>query len=108
MLTSPDLQVPEGFSIVPDHRGYANLGTGQYVINNSASGQPAELIVSIATEQEKLNREIGEVRANPEGHVLLPELMCVRIRFASVAGLDALEGQLRALREEHFPETIKE
>jgi hypothetical protein len=95
--------VPEGRALVPDYRGYARLGTGQYVLNNSANdGEEPELIISIATEEEKAGRTVGEMRDNPPGRMLQPEEMCVRIRFASVAGLDALENQLRLLREECF------
>lgn len=94
--------VPEGYAIVPDYRGYAHLGIGQYVLNYSGE-KPAELIISVATDAEKAGRAIGELRDNPDGHVLQPEHMCVRIRFENTAGLDALEQQLRFLREEHFP-----
>lgn len=86
----------------PDFRGYAHLGTGQYLLNNSAKGDPAELIISIATEKEKAGRVVGDHRDNPPGSQLQPDAMAVRIRFATVAGLDALEAQLRFLREEHF------
>lgn len=95
--------VPEGFVIAPDYRGYAHLGTGQYLLNNSGpDGEEPELIISIATEEEKAGRTVGDSRDNPEGQMIQPEVMCVRIRFANVAGLDALEKQLRMLREECF------
>jgi hypothetical protein len=42
------------------------------------------------------------LRDNVPGAVIQPDVMAVRIRFESVAGLDALEQQLRFLREEHF------
>lgn len=91
----------------PAFRGYAELGAGQYLLNNSAKGEPVELIISIATEEEKAGRVVGDHRDNPDGHILQPEAMAVRLRFASVAGLDALESQLRMLREEHFPESVR-
>lgn len=96
--------VAEGFDIKAC-RGYAHLGIGAYVLNNSNVQEPAELIISIATEGEKAGRAVGEDRANPEGHVLQPEDMVVRLRFENAAGLDALEKQLRFLREEHFQGT---
>lgn len=99
------MTIPDGFALVPHYRGYARLGTGQYILNNSAPHDPAELIISVATEQEKVGRVVGDSRDNPPGKVLQPEAMAVRLRFATVAGLDALEQQLRFLREEHFPST---
>lgn len=87
---------------IAECRGYAHLGIGAYVINHSAAPHPAELIISIATEDEKRGRAIGEERPNPEGYAMQPEMMVVRLRFENAAGLDALERQLRYLREEHF------
>ena len=91
---------------VPDFRGYAHLGTGQYVINHSPAGNPAELIISVATDEEKAGRVVGDTQNNPDGVLLRPEMMAVRLRFSSVAGLDALEGQLKLLREVHFSDHI--
>lgn len=85
----------------PDYRGYANLGIGQYVLNHSAAGEPPEVIISIATEEEKAGRAIGEERDNPPGHMLQPDAMAVRLRFASPAGLAALENEIRKMRETH-------
>jgi hypothetical protein len=93
----------EGKSLVPDYRGYANLGTGQYALNNSDAGEPAELIISIATEEEKQGRQIGDSIPNLAGAIIQPEQMAIRIRFHSVQGLEALEKQLAAVRAEHFP-----
>jgi hypothetical protein len=91
--------------LAPHFRGFAALGTGQYVINHSAD-LPAELIISIATEAEKAGRTVGDERDNPPGGMLQPDVMAIRIEFTTVAGLDALENQLRYLREVHFPESI--
>jgi hypothetical protein len=83
-------------------RGYAHLGTGAYLLNHSDAPEPAELIISIATEEEKAGRVIGDERMNPKNYVIQPDVMVVRLRFENVAGLDALENQLRKLRAEHF------
>jgi hypothetical protein len=92
--------VAEGFAIVPDYRGYAHLGIGQYLLNSNS--EFPELVISIATSAEKEGRTVGDLIDNPPGHLIRPEDMCVRIRFENVAGLDALEQQLRFVREEHF------
>jgi len=93
----------EGFVLAPHFRGYAHLGIGAYLINHSAAGNPAELVISIATEEEKAGRVVGDERPNPDGNEIQPEVIAVRLRFENVAGLDALEQQLRHLRAEHFP-----
>ena len=87
---------------VPEFRGYAHLGTGQYLLNHTKAGEEAELIISIATEEEKDGRIVGDERDNAPDAILHPEAMCVRLRFANVAGLDAPEAQLRHLRKVHF------
>lgn len=94
--------VPENHVIAPHFRGYALLGIGAYLINHTAAHEPAELCVSIATEEEKAGRVVGDLRDNVPGALIQPEVIAVRIGFDNVAGLDALEQQLRLLREEHF------
>lgn len=94
--------IPEGMALVPDYRGYAHLGTGQYVINHSRAGEPAELVISVATEEEKAGRAVGDSRDNAPDALLQPEAMAVRLRFSTVAGLDALENQLALVRSVHF------
>lgn len=92
----------------PDYRGYAHLGTGQYLLHSSAVGEPAELVISVATEEEKAGRVVGDRIANgPNPAPIQPEAMAVRLRFSSVAGLDTLEAQLLELRKDHFPGTIR-
>lgn len=91
-----------------DCRGYAHLGIGAYLINHSAAGEPAELCISIATEEEKVGRVVSDSRDNSPGSLIQPETMAVRLRFENAAGLDALEHQLRLLREVHFPTTPAE
>lgn len=94
--------VPEGMVLAPDYRGYARLGLGMYLLNHSDAGDPAELIVSIVSEEEAAGRTVGDLKDNAPGTVLQPEQMAVRLRFENVAGLDALEQQLRLLRDLHF------
>lgn len=94
--------VPPGYVLVPDYKGYANLGAGQYLLNISGADGPPELIISIASDEEKAGRTVGDWRENPPGTVIQPEQIAVRLRFASEAGLAALEQQLRRLREERF------
>ena len=92
---------------VPDFRGYAALGTGQYLLNACPATEdlPAELVISIATEEEKAGRVIGDLKVVEPGTEIDPSSMAVRLAFFSVSGLDALEQQLRILREESFPNT---
>jgi hypothetical protein len=94
-------QVPEGMVIAPHYRGYANLGTGQYVLNHSKAGEPMEFVISVATEAEKAGRVVGDERDNEPDALLQPEAMAVRIAFASLAGLEALENQIRKMKLEH-------
>jgi hypothetical protein len=94
--------VPPGYALVPDYRGYANLGTGQYLLNISSADDPPELIISIASESEKAGRTVGDLQGNPPGTVIEPEQMAIRLGFATEAGLSALEQHLRILREERF------
>jgi hypothetical protein len=92
-----------GMVMVPEYRGYAALGTGQYILDISADANPAELIIHVATEEEKEGRTVGDLRDKPNpGNEIPPEKMAVRLAFFTVAGLDALEQQLRILRETHF------
>jgi hypothetical protein len=93
--------VPEGMVIAPHYRGYANLGTGQYVLNHSKAGEPMEFVISVATEAEKAGRVVGDERDNAPDELLQPEAMAVRIAFSSLAGLEALENQIRKMKTEH-------
>lgn len=98
-------EVPAGYAIVPDYRGYAHLGFGQYLLDNTVKPAQAELVISVAKEHEKVGKVVGGLYLNAPDTVVQPEDMAVRIRFGNVAGLDALEQQLRLLRDEHFPES---
>lgn len=94
----------DGMVLAPDYRGYANLGIGAYILGHSAENEDAELFISIATEAEKIGRTVGDLRDCEPG-VIPAEQIAVRLRFENVAGLDALEQQLRILRSVHFAAT---
>lgn len=98
---------PDGMVPAPHYRGYAVLGIGEYLINHTPAGDPAELVISIASDADKDGRVVGDERDNLPGAMIQPEQMAVRVRFENVAGLDALEGQLRYVRGVHFPGSIK-
>jgi hypothetical protein len=98
----------------PDWRGYALLGdparTGGYVMEHSAAPPDpelgAEFIIRPAMEKDREgNRKVGESRLT-NGGPIQPETMAIRIGFLNVAALDALEAQLRILREENFPAAL--
>lgn len=85
-------------------RGYAKLGIGAYLIEHSAESEPAALMLCIASDEEKAGRTVGDLKTfEGERQPIPAEKMTIRIDFANVAGLDALEQQLRLLREVHFP-----
>lgn len=86
-----------------DKRGYALMGSGNYMLDcaKGAKGYPA-LIVSLATEEQKKGRVVGDTRKNEPGRMIQPEDMVVYLEFKSLAGLAALEQQLSFLREEQF------
>lgn len=93
--------VPDGYVMAPHFRGFAHLGLGQYRLFHSRAGSDAELSIVPATPDETAGRVVGDLR--DDGPDEIPaELMAVRLRFENVAGLDALEQQLRLLRETHF------
>ena len=93
---------------VPRERGYAHLGIGAYLINHSGAGEVPELVISLATDADKVGRVVGESRINEPGALIHADEMVVRLRFESERGLFALEYQLRCLRELHFPDATKE
>ena len=97
-------QRAEAMGVAASFRGYAALGTGQYLLCACprTNELPPELVISVATSEERAGRTIGDLRDTTPGKVINPEVIAVRIAFFSVAGLDALEQQLRILREESF------
>ena len=102
----PDAEpLPAKHVIAPHFRGYAHLGIGAYVLNHSAAGEVPELGISIATEEQKAGRAVGDLRDNEPGELVHAKDIAVRLRFANVAGLDALEQQLSFVRSVHFPES---
>ncbi len=75
-----------GFRVVPDWKGYALLGTGNYVITHSATFDErlgAELIITLATDADKAgNRQVGESRMNPDdAPPIESDEMVIRIGF---------------------------
>ena len=94
----------------PAWRGYALLGSGNYVINHSRdfdNDLGAELIITFATEADRAgNRQIGESRMNPtDVPPIQAKDMVIRIGFLSERGLFALEEQLQFIRDTHFSES---
>lgn len=83
-------------------RGYANLGIGAYIINHSAAGSPAELVITLATERDIATRTVGDTIDNDPAGQIEAKDMVIRIGFANEAGMSALENQLRMLRDVHF------
>lgn len=105
----PDAEMlPAKHVIAPHFRGYAHLGIGAYLINHSAAGEEPELAISVATEEQKAGRVVGDLRGNEHGELVHAKDIAVRLRFENVAGLDALEQQLRFVRSVHFPESDDE
>lgn len=100
--------VPEGYDIAPAFRGYAKLGIGQYVVYNCPRTDEDHpwLVIAIATEEEKAGLQVGELRQSQPWLMIQPERIAVRIDFTCAAALDALEQQLRFLREDSFPESL--
>ncbi|MDZ4049265.1 MAG: hypothetical protein U1D54_03875 [Limnobacter sp.] len=88
-------------------RGYALLGSGNYLLNHSDDFHPelgAELIITLASNKDKEgNRQIGETRYNPNHRQpIQPEDMVVRIGFLNERGLFALENRLAEIRKQFF------
>ena len=96
------MSLPEGHVIAPEVRGYALMGAGRYLLNCACTDGVPELVISIATDDDKAGRSVGDVQDNPDGKVIHPEEIAVRIGFFSERGLFALEQQLRLLRAEYF------
>ena len=98
---------PEGFVLAPHYRGYAKLGSGGYFLYHSGKGELAELVIVPATDADREGRTVGDL--SYDGPDEIPaERIAVRLRFDNVAGPDALEQQLRLLRDEHFAATPKD
>jgi hypothetical protein len=88
-------------------KGYALLGSGQYILNHTLDFHPelgAELLITLATDEEKATRTVGDLADNPvPAPMIYPQDMVIRIGFINERGLFALEQQLKLLREAHFP-----
>lgn len=94
-------QLNDGWVLVPNYRGYAHLGIGGYFLYHSHANDPAELCIVPASAEEIAGRAVGDLRDDGPDEIQA-ERMAVRLQFANVEGLDALEQQLRLLREVHF------
>ena len=86
----------------PRERGYAHLGIGAYIINHTRADQYPELVITLATEHDKATRTIGDSQDNAPDSEIAADDMIVRLAFKNVEGLDALEAQLKLLRDVHF------
>ncbi|MFA7291847.1 MAG: hypothetical protein WC023_06320 [Rhodocyclaceae bacterium] len=93
----------EATADIPAHRGYVLFGAGAYLLTICQGDERGpELVIHLATEEEKLGRTVGDLGdVVPDKEIPL-ERTAVRLQFASERGLFALEQQLRMLREEHF------
>ena len=85
------------------HRGYVLFGAGAYLLTICRGDERGpELVVHLATEDEKVGRTVGDLGdVVPDTEIPL-ERVAVRLQFASEVGLKALEQQLSMLRREHF------
>ncbi len=83
------------------HRGYALMGAGAYILTVCDGDERGpELVISLATDEERAARTVGDLRDVVRGQEIPLERTAIRLQFASIAGLDAVEQQLRFLREE--------
>lgn len=81
------------------------LGLGEYIIQTTAAGEPAQVVFSQASDHDRATRTIGDLKVGshrPFDHSRIRG----QIQFTSSVALDALEVQLRELRKEHWPDTI--
>lgn len=110
-LASSKAASPHGYALVPDWKGYARFGTGNYVLNHTSGPMDpelgAEIIVTLATDADRSgNRKVGESRdTDPNAPPIQPENMVIRMGFLSPEAINALEEQLIHLRRENFPDT---
>lgn len=81
------------------------LGLGEYLIQTTACGEPAQIVFSQASDHDRATRTIGDLKVCGHGPFDHSRIRG-QIMFTSAAGLDALEVQLRELRKEHWPETM--
>ncbi|OCZ68581.1 hypothetical protein A9G00_24585 [Achromobacter xylosoxidans] len=81
------------------------LGMGEYLIQTTASGEPAQVVFSQATDHDRATRTIGDLKVGGHGPFDHSRIRG-QIQFTSAVALDALEVQLRELRKEHWPDTL--
>jgi GGDEF domain-containing protein len=81
------------------------LGLGEYLIQTTASGEPAQVVFSQASDHDRATRTIGDIKVGGHGPFDHSRIRG-QIQFTSALALDALEVQLRELRKEHWPHTL--
>lgn len=91
--------------IVKDCRGYAALGDGHYLLNDTCNDGVPGFIISLASEAQAAGREIGDLQPT-DGQMIEPHLIVVRMDFKTEKALDAVERQLGIVRKEYFPDSV--
>lgn len=77
------------------------MGAGAYLLTVCDGDEHGpELVISMATEEEKIGRTVGDLGEVVKGEEIPLDRIAVRIQFASLDGLGALEQQLRFIRDE--------
>lgn len=100
----------DGWVLAPAWRGYALLGTRNYLLNHSAAPPDpelgAEFFITFASEADKSgNRQVGESRdTDLESGPIEAKDMVLRIGFTCPEAVDALTDQLALMRKENFPD----
>ncbi len=85
----------------PPFRGYVRFGAGAYILTVCEGDENGpELVISVATEEQKAGRTVGDLRDVVPGAEIPLDRTAVRLQFASLEGLDALEQQLAFMRDE--------
>ena len=105
-------QTPDGWVLAPAWRGYALLGTRNYLLNHSAAPTDpelgAEFFITFASEADKSgNRQVGEsCDTDLESGPIEAKDMVLRIGFTCHEAVDALTDQLALMRKENFPDAL--
>jgi hypothetical protein len=90
-----------GEATVPHFRGYALMGAGAYLLQMCDGDERGpELVIYPATEDEKIGRGVGDLGTEIKTEAIPIERIAIRLQFASLEGLGALEQQLAFIREE--------
>ena len=108
-LATGRAESPDGWVLAPAWRGYALLGTRNYLLNHSAAPPDpelgAEFFITFASEADKAgNRQVGESRDTDVSGPIEAKDMVLRIGFTCHEAVDALTDQLALMRKENFPD----